>query len=72
MNELLIKPDLTDLTEEKEEEDVVEESLENENRSKADCIFTAISLETALNQVITHFEIPKKVKAYIISAGGDA
>lgn len=60
MNELLIKSDLADLTEEKEEEDVAEESLEKENRSKADYVFTATSLETALNKVITHFEIPKK------------
>lgn len=53
MNELLIKPDLSDLTEEKEEEDVVvEESVEEENGSGADCVSTATSLETALNLVI--------------------
>ncbi|XP_038567451.1 epithelial splicing regulatory protein 1 isoform X3 [Micropterus salmoides] len=46
VNELLIKPDLSDLTEEKEEEDVVKE----ENGSRADCVFTDTSLETALNQ----------------------
>uniref|UniRef100_A0A669ES64 Epithelial splicing regulatory protein 1 n=1 Tax=Oreochromis niloticus TaxID=8128 RepID=A0A669ES64_ORENI len=33
VNELLIKPDLSDSTEEKEEEDVVEESVEQENGS---------------------------------------
>uniref|UniRef100_A0A3Q3Q1I7 RRM domain-containing protein n=1 Tax=Monopterus albus TaxID=43700 RepID=A0A3Q3Q1I7_MONAL len=50
VNELLIKPDLSDLTEEKKEEDVVEESVEEENGSGADCVFTATSLEMALNQ----------------------
>lgn len=53
MNELLIKPDLSDLTEEKEEDDVVEESVEEENGSRGDCVSTATSLETALNLVIT-------------------
>lgn len=54
VNELLIKPDLSDLTEEKEEEeDVVEECVEEESGFKADCVFTAASLEAALNQVIT-------------------
>lgn len=64
MNELLIKPDLSDLTEEKEEEeeDVVEERVEEENGSKADCVFTATNLETALNLVRTSLK----------SAGGDA
>lgn len=51
MNELLIKPDLSDLTEEKEE-DVLEENVEEEKGSGADLVFTATSLETALNQVI--------------------
>lgn len=62
VNELLIKPDLSDLTEEKEEEDVVEESVEEENGSKADCVFTATNLETALNLVRTSLK----------AAGGDA
>lgn len=64
MNELLIKPDLSDLTEgkEEEEEDVVEERVEEENGSKADCVFTATNLETALNLVRTSLK----------SAGGDA
>lgn len=53
VNELLIKPDLSDLTEEKEEEDVVEECVEEESGFKADCVFTATSLEAALNLVIT-------------------
>lgn len=52
LHELLIKPDLSDLTEEKEEEDVVEESVEEANGSGADCSSTAASLEAALNQVI--------------------
>lgn len=52
MNELLIKPDLSDLTEQKEEEDVVEESVEEENGSGADCVSKATSLEAALNLVI--------------------
>lgn len=50
VNELLIKPDLSDSTEEKEE-DVEEESVEEESGSKADCVFTTTSLETALNMV---------------------
>uniref|UniRef100_A0A8C2X0Q0 Epithelial splicing regulatory protein 1 n=1 Tax=Cyclopterus lumpus TaxID=8103 RepID=A0A8C2X0Q0_CYCLU len=41
------------LTEEKEEEDGVEESVEEEDRSPADNVYTATSLETALNLVIT-------------------
>ncbi|XP_037309677.2 epithelial splicing regulatory protein 1 isoform X3 [Pungitius pungitius] len=51
VNELLIKPDLSDLAEEKEEEeeDEVEESAEKENKSRADNVFTATNLETALN-----------------------
>lgn len=52
VNELLIKPDLSDSTEEKEEEDVVEECVEEESGFKADCVFTAASLEAALNLVI--------------------
>lgn len=52
VNELLIKPDLSDLTEEKEEEDVVEESVEEENGSGTDCVSTARSIDTALNLVI--------------------
>lgn len=59
VNELLIKSDLSDLTEEKEE-DVVEESVEEENASKADCVFTATSLETALNLVITSLKSLEK------------
>lgn len=51
VNELLIKPDLSDLTEEKEEEDGVEESIEEEDSSRADNVSTATSLETALNLV---------------------
>lgn len=52
MNELLIKPELSDLAEEKDEEDVVvEENVEEENTYGADCAFTVTNLETALNQV---------------------
>lgn len=60
VNELLIKPDLSDLTEGKEEEDVVEESVEKENDSKADRVFRAASLETALNLVMTSLKSPPK------------
>lgn len=60
LNELIIKPDPSELTEEK---DVVEETVEEESGSKADCVFTATSLETALNLVITLLTRP--------SAGGD-
>lgn len=63
MNELLIKPDLSDLTEGKEEEDVVEESVEKENGSKADRVFTAASLEAALNLVMTSLKSRKRPKA---------
>lgn len=69
MNELLIKPDLSDLTEEKEEEDVVKE----ENGSRADCVFTDTSLETALNQVIASLkslEISTLVFYYVIISAG--
>ncbi|XP_042280947.1 epithelial splicing regulatory protein 1 isoform X1 [Thunnus maccoyii] len=62
VNELLIKPDLTDLTEEKEEEeDVVEESVEEENGSGADCVFTALNLETALNMF--HLQLTNEVNS---------
>lgn len=56
MNELLIKPDLSDLTEQKED-DVVEESVEEENGSGADCVYTATMLETALNLVIASLKL---------------
>ncbi|XP_041844960.1 epithelial splicing regulatory protein 1 isoform X2 [Melanotaenia boesemani] len=49
VNELLIKPDLLELTEEKAEEDVVEESREEENGSGAHCVSTATSIDSALN-----------------------
>lgn len=64
VNELLIKSDPSEFTEEKEEEDVVEESVEEEAGSKADCVFTATSLETALNLVtIASLECRKRPKA---------
>lgn len=52
VNELIIKPDLSELTEGKEDKDVVEQTADKESGSKADTVFTATSLETALNQVI--------------------
>lgn len=53
VNELLIKAEVSDLTDEKKEEDLVEELVEEEeNVSGADCVFTAKNLETALNTVI--------------------
>ncbi|XP_033496743.2 epithelial splicing regulatory protein 1 isoform X1 [Epinephelus lanceolatus] len=61
VNELLIKPDLSDLTEEKEVEDVVEESKEEENRSGADNVSTATSLETALN--LFHLQLTNEVNS---------
>lgn len=51
VNELLIKHDLSDLAEEKKEEDVAEERVEEETGFKADCVFTAENLEAALNLV---------------------
>ncbi|XP_049439985.1 epithelial splicing regulatory protein 1 isoform X3 [Epinephelus fuscoguttatus] len=61
VNELLIKPDLSDLTEEKEVEDVVEKSEEEENRSGADNVSTATSLETALN--LFHLQLTNEVNS---------
>ncbi|XP_029360123.1 epithelial splicing regulatory protein 1 isoform X3 [Echeneis naucrates] len=61
LHELLIKPDLSDLTEEKEEEDVVEEGAEEENGSGADCVTTAASLEEALNQF--HLQLTNDVNS---------
>lgn len=52
VNELLIKHDLSDLAEEKKEEDVVEKCVEEETGFKADCVFTAENLEAALNLVM--------------------
>ncbi|XP_061572773.1 epithelial splicing regulatory protein 1 isoform X2 [Cololabis saira] len=49
VNELLIKPDLSDLTDEKPEEDVVEECREEENGPGADCTSTVTSIDSALN-----------------------
>ncbi|XP_074540178.1 epithelial splicing regulatory protein 1 isoform X2 [Halichoeres trimaculatus] len=63
VNELFIKPDRSDLTEEKEaeEEDVVEESVEEEYGSRADCVFTASNLETALSQF--HLQLTNEVNS---------
>ncbi|XP_017280518.1 epithelial splicing regulatory protein 1 isoform X3 [Kryptolebias marmoratus] len=63
VNELVIRPDLSDSTDEKAEKDVVEESEEEEQEgevkeeeeeeresgSGADCVYTAASLDSALN-----------------------
>ncbi|GLD55774.1 epithelial splicing regulatory protein 1 isoform X1 [Lates japonicus] len=62
VNELLIKPDLSDLTEEKEEEDVVEERVEEEESgSGADSVSTAASLEAALNEF--HLQVTNEVNS---------
>lgn len=62
VNELLIKPDLSDLTQDKEEEeDVEKETVEEEYGSKADCVFTASNLETALNQF--HLQLTNEVNS---------
>ncbi|XP_034552944.1 epithelial splicing regulatory protein 1 isoform X2 [Notolabrus celidotus] len=61
VNELHIKPELSDMTEDKEEEDVVEESVEEEHGFKADCVFTASNLETALSQF--HLQLTNEVNS---------
>lgn len=53
VNELIIKPDLSESTEGQEDKDVVEEAVDGESGSKADSVFTATSFESALNLVIT-------------------
>ncbi|KAM9783037.1 epithelial splicing regulatory protein 1 [Neosynchiropus ocellatus] len=57
VNEVLIKPEL--LLEEKQEEDVLEESLEEKNGSGADCVFTATSLESVLT--LFHLQLTNEV-----------
>ncbi|XP_008430874.1 epithelial splicing regulatory protein 1 isoform X1 [Poecilia reticulata] len=50
VNEILIRPDLSDSTEEKSDEDVVVECKEeDESSSGADCMYTATSLDSGLN-----------------------
>ncbi|XP_032415096.1 epithelial splicing regulatory protein 1 isoform X3 [Xiphophorus hellerii] len=50
VNEILIRPDLSDSTEEKSDEDVVVECKEeDESSSRADCMYTAASLDSGLN-----------------------
>ncbi|XP_013871085.1 epithelial splicing regulatory protein 1 [Austrofundulus limnaeus] len=53
VNELIIKPDLSDLTDEKVDKDVVKESEEEEKEEEsvngADCIYTATCLNNAFN-----------------------
>ncbi|KAF7669708.1 hypothetical protein LDENG_00147210 [Lucifuga dentata] len=63
VNELLIKPEFSDLTEDKdeEEEDVLEESVEEENRHEADCVSTVTNLEAALNQF--HLQLTNEVNS---------
>lgn len=70
VNELLIKPEPLVSTEEKEEEeDVVEESVEEESGSKADCVTTATSLETALNLV--NLNEVTRTKAFLLHSSSD-
>ncbi|KAM3872929.1 epithelial splicing regulatory protein 1 [Diretmus argenteus] len=60
VNELSIKPELSELTEQKEE-DGVEVRVEEENRSGADCVSTAANLESALNQF--HLRLTNEVNS---------
>lgn len=59
VNELLIKPDLSDFTEENVKEDVVD-NKETEKGSGGDCIFTVTSIDTALSMVKSNF--PTNIK----------
>ncbi|XP_054638916.1 epithelial splicing regulatory protein 1 isoform X3 [Dunckerocampus dactyliophorus] len=62
VNELLIKPEVSDSIEAKEPEDVVTEIVEEEeNGSGADCVFNANSLETALNMF--HLQLTNEVNS---------
>ncbi|XP_061674912.1 epithelial splicing regulatory protein 1 isoform X1 [Syngnathoides biaculeatus] len=61
VNELLIKPEASDLTDEKKEEDATEDLAEDENESGADCLFTAKSLEAALNMF--HLQLTNEVNS---------
>ncbi|XP_029928732.1 epithelial splicing regulatory protein 1 isoform X2 [Myripristis murdjan] len=61
VNELLIKPELSDLTEPKEEEDGLEVRAEEGSRSGADCVSTATDLESALNQF--HLRLTNEVNS---------
>lgn len=61
VNELLLKSDLEDSTEVKEEEDVVEESVTEKHSSGADCVATASNLETALN--LFHLQLKNEVNS---------
>ncbi|XP_076009926.1 epithelial splicing regulatory protein 1 isoform X2 [Genypterus blacodes] len=61
VNELLIKPELSDLPGDRDEEDVVEENVEEENRYGTDCAPTFTNLETALNQF--HLRLTNEVNS---------
>ncbi|XP_011603953.1 epithelial splicing regulatory protein 1 isoform X2 [Takifugu rubripes] len=61
VNELIIKPDLSESTEEKEDKDVVEEAVDGESGSKADSVFTATSFESALN--LFHLQLTNEVNS---------
>ncbi|CAG11919.1 unnamed protein product, partial [Tetraodon nigroviridis] len=61
VNELIIKADLSELTDGKEDKDVVEEAVEEELGSKADSVFTTTSLETALN--LFHLQLTNEVNS---------
>uniref|UniRef100_H3DLY8 Epithelial splicing regulatory protein 1 n=1 Tax=Tetraodon nigroviridis TaxID=99883 RepID=H3DLY8_TETNG len=55
------KADLSELTDGKEDKDVVEEAVEEELGSKADSVFTTTSLETALN--LFHLQLTNEVNS---------
>ncbi|MEQ2251711.1 Epithelial splicing regulatory protein 1, partial [Ilyodon furcidens] len=49
VNELLIRPELSDSTGEKTDEDVLVECKEDETASGADCVYTVTSLDSGIN-----------------------
>ncbi|XP_061531256.1 epithelial splicing regulatory protein 1 isoform X2 [Phycodurus eques] len=61
VNELVIKPEVSDVADEKKEEDAAEDLVEEENASGADCVFTAKSLEAALNMF--HLQLTNEVNS---------
>lgn len=73
VNELLIKPDLSDSTEAQEKEDVLEEESvvveqeeeeQEESGSKADRVFTVTTLEQALN-LVTNLSVVTSPTPYL-------
>lgn len=65
MNELLIRPDLSDFAEEDVKEEVVEECKETEKGSGGDCIFTCTSIDTALSMVKSSYKYEKQLISLI-------